>query len=151
MKVTSKEQYAEMVKIESPNSKPAVNCLKAFIFGGAICTFGEFLCQLYIKNGFDIKDARTLVAISLILIAALLTILKIYDNIAKHAGAGIVVPITGFANSVVASAIEFRSEGFVMGLGAKIFSIAGPVLVFGISSSVIYGIILFIIKQIAGA
>ncbi len=150
MRKISKEQYAEMVKLESPNSHYAKNSLLAFIFGGCICTLGEFFCQIYLNAGMELKEARTLVAVTLIFISAVLTVLKIYDKIAKYAGAGIVVPITGFANSVVASGIEFRSEGFVMGLGAKIFSIAGPVLVFGISSSVVYGIILYVLKLANG-
>ncbi|WP_278277654.1 stage V sporulation protein AC [Scatolibacter rhodanostii] len=150
MKITSKEQYGEMVKLESPNSNYFKNSLMAFLFGGSICTLGEFFCQLYLSWDMELKESRTLVAITLIFIAAVLTVLKVYDKVAKYAGAGIVVPITGFANSVVASAIEFRSEGFVMGLGAKIFSIAGPVLVFGISSSVLYGIILYVIKLVQG-
>lgn len=150
MKITSKEQYGEMVKLESPDSHYVKNSLLAFLFGGAICTLGEFFCQLYMSWGMDSKDARTLNAITLIFISAVLTVLKIYDKVAKYAGAGIIVPITGFANSVVSSAIEFRSEGFVMGLGAKIFNIAGPVLVYGISSSILYGLILYIVKLVQG-
>ncbi len=111
MKLPTKTQYGEMVKKESPNSNSLKNSLLAFLFGGSICLLGEIFYQWYVFIGMGEKESRTLVAITLIFISAVLTILKIYDNIAKYAGAGIVVPITGFANSVVASAIEFHSEG----------------------------------------
>jgi len=146
MKTPTKEQYSKQVKEASPNSSVLKNCIFAFLFGGFICTIGQLLCNLYMNLGFELKESRTLVSLSLILIAAVLTAVKVYDNIAKHAGAGTLVPITGFANSMVACALEFKSEGFVLGLGAKLFIIAGPVIVFGIISSVIYGAIVFIFK-----
>ena len=109
------------------------------MFGGAICTLGQALCNLYQSLGLELPQARTGVSISLIFLSALLTALGLYDKIAQHAGAGTLVPITGFANSMVSPALEFKSEGFVNGLGAKLFSIAGPVLVYGITASVVYG------------
>lgn len=146
MKTTSKQQYDEMVKQASPNSPIVKNCILAFIFGGFICAAAELLCELYMRMGLPLKEARVAVSLSLIFIASVMTALKIYDKIAKHAGAGMIVPITGFANSMVSSAIEFRAEGLVMGVGAKIFTVAGPVLVYGISSSIVLGLILYLMK-----
>ena len=145
MNVTQRE-YAEMTKQASPNSSVLKDCLMAFLFGGAICTLGQALFTLYQQTGLDEKSTRGAVSISLILIAAVLTALNIFDNIAKYAGAGTLVPITGFANAMVAPAIEFKTEGFILGVGAKMFAIAGPVLVYGISASVVYGIILYAIS-----
>lgn len=145
MSSVSKEEYKKMAEKASPNSPMPLNCLKAFLSGGIICAIGQLLCNLYLLAGLSDDNARTLMSVSLVFLGALLTSLGIYDNIAKHAGAGSLVPITGFANSIVSPAIEFKSEGYILGLGAKMFTIAGPVLVFGISASVVYGIILFII------
>lgn len=123
------------------------NVTLAFLFGGTICTIGQLLTTLYTTYfSINTKDARVAVSVSLVGIGAFLTAVKIYDNIAKHAGAGTLVPITGFANSIVAPAIEFKSEGHVMGIGAKMFIIAGPVLVFGITASVIYGLIVWFFR-----
>ena len=133
-----------MTSLASPDSKTAVNCLKAFLTGGLICCIGQALTNLYLSLKLSQTDARTLTSVSLIFLGGLLTSIGIYDNIAKHAGAGTLVPITGFANSIVAPAIEFKSEGFVLGLGAKMFVIAGPVLVYGITVSVIFGILYFL-------
>ena len=133
-----------MTSLASPDSKTAVNCLKAFLTGGLICCTGQALTNLYLSLKLSQTDARTLTSVSLIFLGGLLTSIGIYDNIAKHAGAGTLVPITGFANSIVAPAIEFKSEGFVLGLGAKMFVIAGPVLVYGITASVIFGILYFL-------
>ncbi len=130
----------------SPGSKSVKNVVLAFVFGGAICTIGQLLQNLYMLTGMELKDARGAVSVTLIFLGALLTALRIFDNIAKYAGAGTLVPITGFANSIVAPAIEFKSEGYVMGIGAKMFVIAGPVLVYGIMASAIYGIILSILQ-----
>jgi stage V sporulation protein AC len=115
----------------------------AFLVGGAICTLGQFLVNLFLQFGLELKDARSFVSISLIFLSALLTALKVYDNIAKHAGAGSLVPITGFANSIVAPAMEFKSEGYIIGIGGKMFVIAGPVLVYGIAASIVYGLIVW--------
>lgn len=142
----SRNQYDRMVKEASPPSTWVKNCIMAFLFGGGICTLGQGFFWLYhtILN-IEEKDARGMVSVTLIFLTAILTALKVFDNIAKIAGAGTIVPITGFANSMVSPAMEFKSEGMVLGLGAKIFAIAGPVLVYGITASIIYGMILFII------
>ena len=146
MKVT-KQEYSEMAKKASPNSKLLLNCVKAFLIGGLICTLGQGLTDIYSKAlGMKMDDARTLTSVSLVFLGGLLTSIGIYDNIAKHGGAGTLVPITGFANSIVSPAIEFKSEGFILGLGAKMFVIAGPVLVYGITASVIYGIIYWLFQ-----
>ena len=145
MKKKTPQQYDAMVQKASPHSPVLKNCLFAFLSGGAICTLGQALANTFMLLGLDLKDARTCVSISLIFISAALTACGVYDNIAKYAGAGTLVPITGFANSMVSPALEFKSEGFVTGLGAKLFTVAGPVLVFGISASVLYGIVLYII------
>lgn len=143
MKPTQKE-YQEMTNKASPNSKIFKNVSFAFLIGGAICTIGQILTTLYVNTGLSIEDARAAVSVTLVGIGALLTALHLYDNIAKVAGAGSLVPITGFSNAIVSPAIEFKSEGFIMGIGAKMFVIAGPVLVYGITASVIYGIIVWI-------
>lgn len=142
----TKKEYTEMTKNASPKSPSFKNCSLAFISGGAICTIGQILTTIYKNLGMSLKDARNLVSVTLVFLGAFLTAIHIYDNIAKHAGAGTLVPITGFANSIVAPAIEFKSEGHVMGIGAKMFIIAGPVLVFGVTASIVYGIILWILK-----
>jgi stage V sporulation protein AC len=141
-----KEEYANMAKKASPNSPIWKDMALAFVSGGIICTIGQGIMNLYLSMGIGQKEARTWVSVTLIFLGILLTVLKIYNKIAKHAGAGTLVPITGFANSVVSPAIEFKSEGQVLGLGAKMFTIAGPVIVFGTISSVIYGIIVWIFK-----
>ena len=146
MKTISKEEYKRRVEKASPPTTVGKNCLLAFLSGGAICTLGQSLRNLYENLGLDLPQARTGVSISLIFLSALLTTLGLYDRIAKHTGAGTLVPITGFANSMVSPALEFKSEGYVTGLGAKLFTVAGPVLVFGITASVVYGIILFVMS-----
>ena len=144
MKV-SKQEYSEMTKKASPNSKLITNCLKAFLIGGLICTIGQGLTDIYIHTlGMSMENARTLTSVTLVFLGGLLTSFGVYDNIAKHAGAGTLVPITGFANSVVSPAIEFKTEGFVLGVGAKMFTIAGPVIVYGVLASVIYGVIYWV-------
>ena len=149
MKIT-KEAYGEMAKQASPPSAHVKNAVMAFLFGGAICTIGQGILEGYLMLGMDIKSARAAVSITLIGLAAVLTAFKVYDNIAKIAGAGTLVPITGFSNAIVSPAMEFKSEGHILGLSAKMFVIAGPVLVYGILSSVVYGIILFFIRLAAG-
>lgn len=140
------QEYSKIVEKNSPNSKCAVNCVKAFLVGGAICAAGQGLTDLYKAIGLSEKDAGTLCSVSLIFIGVLLTALHIYDKIAKHAGAGTLVPITGFSNAVCSPAIEFKSEGLITGLGAKLFVIAGPVIVYGIISAVAYGTVLFVVS-----
>lgn len=143
---TSKKEYEEMANSASPNSPIFKNMIWAFVVGGIICTIGQALLNMYKYFGLAKDEASASVSITLIFIGALLTGLKIYDKIAKHAGAGTLVPITGFANSIVSPALEFKSEGFILGMSAKMFTIAGPVLVFGISASILYGLILWIFK-----
>lgn len=140
MNLNNKE-YSKMVKKESPRSPFFLDTIKAFLVGGAICALGQGLVTLYTNMGAQQKDAKTLCSVSLVLFGVLLTIFGVYDKLAKHAGAGTLVPITGFANSIAAPAIEFKSEGFILGVGAKIFTIAGPVIVYGTLASVIYGLV----------
>ena len=138
------EEYEKMYKKASKNSACALNMLKAFLIGGSICLLGQVLTGVYTGVGLEAKDAGTAVSITLILLSVLLTALGIYDRLARHGGAGTLVPITGFANAVAAPAIEFKTEGFVTGTGVKIFTIAGPVILFGTLASVIWGIIVYI-------
>ncbi len=137
---TSKE-YNEYVNQKSPNSPILKNCINAFWIGGLICSIGQIIMDYCMYKGMDFTVASTVVAIALIAISAILTGLNLFNKIGKIAGAGSLVPITGFANSIVSPAIEYKSEGYVMGVGGKMFTVAGPVLVFGISTSVIIGII----------
>ncbi len=140
----TEKDYGKLVKELSPNSPTVKDCVNAFWIGGLICALGQLLINAYRALGLDKTDAGTACSMTLVALSALLTGLSLYDNIAKHAGAGTLVPITGFANAIAAPAIEFKTEGFVLGLGAKMFTIAGPVIVYGISASVIYGIIYYI-------
>ena len=137
----TQQEYDELVKQKTPNSTLFKDCIKAFIIGGLICVLGEMLLKMYKSFGLSQEDAGTMVSVSLIFLSALLTGLNIYPKIAKHAGAGTLVPITGFANSIAAPALEAKTEGYVLGVGAKIFTIAGPVILFGTLASVIAGII----------
>ena len=150
MKTKSAREYDAMVQKASPRSPVLKDCLFAFLFGGAICTLGQGLADLFMLLGFTLHDARTFVSISLIFLSAALTACGVYDNIAKYAGAGTLVPITGFANSMVSPALEFKSEGFITGLGSKMFVVSGPVLVFGLSASVFYGVVLYVIGLFQG-
>ena len=143
---TSDKEYSKMAEKASPNSPKITNCIKAFIFGGAICTFGQFLNFIFERMGFSEDCVKALTPSVLIIITAILTGIGVFDKIAKHAGAGTIVPITGFANSVVSPAMEFKSEGLIMGTGANIFKIAGPVIAYGIFAGVIYGLIAYIFK-----
>jgi len=124
------------------------NCFLAFLVGGSICMLGQLLMNTYGSLGLGKTDAGTLTSVSLIALSALFTGLSLYDNLARHAGAGTLVPITGFANSIAAPAVEFRTEGFILGVGAKMFTIAGPVIVFGVSASVVYGLIYWICQML---
>lgn len=142
----SKDEYGAYVKKVSPNSKIIPNVIKAFAVGGAVCCLGQLLFDIYTYFGIADKAASTSTSISLVFLGALLTGLGVYDDIAKIGGAGTLVPITGFANAVVSPALEFKTEGFVTGTGAKMFVISGPVIVYGISASVVYGIILWIVR-----
>ena len=143
------KQYQELVNRLSPKSDMLKGVIRSFWTGGLICVIGQMINDFYnygLKLGTDSAAAAT--SMTLILIAALLTGLGVYDRIGKYAGAGSIVPITGFANSVIAPAMEFRREGLVMGVGAKLFTLAGPVLVYGISSSIIVGLITFFLEMI---
>ena len=137
----TKDEYTKMVKKASPNSPLFSDCLKAFIVGGLICVIGQLIMELWLA--FDLKkdDASMLTSSTMIFLGALLTGLNVYDNIALIGKAGTLVPITGFANSIVSPAMEYKTEGYIMGVGIKMFTIAGPVLVYGIVSAAIYGII----------
>lgn len=139
----SKQQYDSMVKKMSPPSKSIIDIPKAFLIGGAICTLGQALLDMFTRFGFDNKTASAWTSITLVFISALLTGLGIYEKIAKHGGAGTLVPITGFANAVASPALEFKAEGFILGVGAKVFAIAGPVILYGTAASVVYGLIYY--------
>lgn len=140
----TQKQYAKLVKEMSPSSPIVKDCLLAFCIGGLICVLGQALMNWFSDMGMSKDDAGTAVSMSLVALSAFLTGLSIYDDIAKYAGAGTLVPITGFANSIAAPAIEFKTEGFILGVGAKMFTIAGPVIVYGLSSSVVYGLIFWL-------
>lgn len=140
----SKAQYSEMYKEASKGIKWWVTIPKAFLFGGLICVIGQSLMDMYLYLGLSKDNASMSVSITLIFLSALLTGLGWYDRIAKHAGAGTLVPITGFANSVAAPALEFKTEGYILGLGAKIFIISGPVILYGTLASVLYGLIYYL-------
>ena len=140
----SPKEYQNYVKEKSPKSPIVKDTVLAFIIGGAICVVGQVIQNGWMSAGLDKEDAGTATAITLVLISALLTGLNLYNKIARFGGAGTLVPITGFANSVVSPAIDFKSEGFVTGMAAKMFQIAGPVIVFGTLASVIYGVVLML-------
>ena len=144
----SKPEYQSLTEQKSPNSPLIKNILWAFCVGGLICVLGQAISEYAGTFGLSGKSRGAIVSISLIFLSALLTGLKVFDNIAKHAGAGTIVPITGFANSIAAPAMEFKSEGLVLGMGAKMFVVAGPVLAYGITTSVLYGIVLYILGVI---
>ena len=140
----TEKEYGELVKELSPRSPIGKDCVMAFVVGGLICTLGQALMNLYTNLGLEKDSAGTAVSMSLIALSALFTGLSLYDNLARYAGAGTLVPITGFANSIAAPAVEFKTEGFILGVGAKMFTIAGPVIVYGVSASVVYGLIYWI-------
>ncbi len=137
-------QYEEMGKARQPKSRIVRNVLMAYLIGGLICVLGEALSSLYSGMGISKETVGALTSVTLIALSIILTGLRLYRKIAKVGGAGTLVPITGFANAVVSPAIEFKHEGYILGLGAKLFLVAGPVIVYGVSASVIYGIILFL-------
>ena len=141
----SNEEYGELTKQRSNNSKMTRTIPMAFVVGGLICTLGEALLNIYAMVGLSRDDSAALTSMTLVFLSTLLTGLEWYDRNAQHAGAGTLVPITGFANAVASPALDFKSEGYVLGLGAKMFVIAGPVIVYGISASVIYGIIYYVV------
>lgn len=137
-------EYKRYAKAHAPKSPLAKNCVKAFLVGGTICAVSQGLRELYVAIwDFEVADASALASVTLAGIAVLLTAIGIFDNIAKHAGAGTLVPITGFANAVASPAIDSKAEGFVLGVGAKIFTVAGPVLLYGTVAGMIYGLIYY--------
>ena len=137
----TEREYEKLVKSMSPKSPIVKDCIFAFLIGGLICALGQAILNGYTALDLDETAAGTATSMTLVALSALLTGLSLYDNIAKYGGAGTLVPITGFANAVAAPAVEFKTEGFILGVGAKIFQIAGPVIVYGVSASVIYGLI----------
>ena len=141
MKMTNQE-YNDYVKQRQPKSPLGKDLLLSFVFGGAICCVGQVILELFQNAGMEKTDAGTAAAIAMVFLGALLTGLGYYDDLAKYAGGGTLVPITGFANSVVSPALEFKAEGIITGMAAKMFTIAGPVLVFGTAASVVYGLVL---------
>ena len=140
----TQREYGKLVDGMSPRSPMWRDCLNAFWIGGLICVVGQVFINWYTKLGLEEKDAGTAASMSLVVLSALLTGLSLYDDIAKHAGAGTLVPITGFANSIAAPAVEFRTEGMILGTAAKMFNIAGPVIVYGLTASVVYGFVYWI-------
>ncbi len=142
------KQYKDLVHVTTPKSPILKDCIKAFIFGGGICCFGEVLKTLYSMTSLNEDEVKLAVSSTLIVITAILTGAGVFDKIAKHAGAGTAVPITGFANSVVSPAVEFSLEGKILGTGAKMFNLAGPVIVYGCSAASLYGLIYWIITQV---
>ena len=140
----SKKEYQKYVNKKSPNSPIIKNCFNAFWVGGLICSIGQIILNICKSRGLSQEISSTIVSIILIGISAFLTGLNIFNKIGKFAGAGSLIPITGFANSIVSPAMEYKSEGYVMGVGGKMFTVAGPVLVFGISTSIVVGIIYLI-------
>lgn len=142
--IETKKDYQDYVDKKSPNSPIIKNCFNAFWVGGLICSIGQIIFNYCKFRGMDVQMSNTIVSIILIGISAFLTGLNLFNKIGKFAGAGSLVPITGFANSIVSPAMEYKSEGYVMGVGGKMFTVAGPVLVFGISASILVGIIFLI-------
>ena len=144
----TEKQYDQLISELSPRSPSRRDCLWAFCVGGGICALGQFFINWYTSLGLEKQDASGAAAMTLVALAAVLTGLSLFDDIAKRAGAGTLVPITGFANAIAAPAVEFQTEGFILGVGAKMFTIAGPVIVYGVSASVVYGVIYWICLMI---
>ncbi len=140
----TEKQYSKLVKEMMPKSPIVKNCFQAFWIGGAICLLGQVITNAYTFWGLEKEAAGTATSMTLVFLSAMLTGLSLYDNLAKHAGAGTLVPITGFANAIAAPAIEFKTEGMILGTAAKMFTIAGPVIVCGLSASVVYGFIYWV-------
>ena len=147
----TEKQYEQLVQEMAPKSPTIRDCCNAFWIGGLICAIGQFFLNCYSAWGLDKDAAGTATSITLVALSAILTGLSLYDNIAKHAGAGTLVPITGFANAIAAPAIEFKTEGMILGTAAKMFTIAGPVIVYWVSASVVYGLIYWIFAILAGS
>ena len=144
----TEKEYDKLVQSLAPKSPMWKDCINAFWIGGLICTLGQLIMNGYLALNMEKMDASCATSMTLVALSALLTGLSVYDDIAKHAGAGTLVPITGFSNAVAAPAIEFKTEGFILGVGAKMFTIAGPVIVYGVSASVVYGLIYWITMRL---
>ena len=144
----TEREYGKLVKDAAPKLPIWKDCINAFWIGGLICVLGQLAINGYTALGLEKQEASTAASMSLVALSALLTGLSLYDNIAKYAGAGTLVPITGFANAIASPAIEFKTEGFILGVGAKMFTIAGPVIVYGVSASVVYGLIYWICSML---
>ena len=142
--IMTEKDYGKLVSDLAPKSPIYKDCALAFLVGGLICALGQLIQNGYAALGLDKTDAGTATSMTLVALSALFTGLSLYDDLAKFAGAGTLVPITGFANAIAAPAVEFKTEGFVLGVGAKMFTIAGPVIVYGVSASVVYGLIYWI-------
>ena len=140
----TEKQYDQLISELSPRSPSRRDCLWAFCVGGGICALGQFFINWYTSLGLEKQDASGAASMTLVALAAVLTGLSLFDDIAKRAGAGTLVPITGFANAIAAPAVEFQTEGFILGTAAKMFTIAGPVIVYGVSASVVYGLLYWI-------
>ena len=147
MKMT-KEEYRRYAEARAPRSQTGANLLRAFVFGGAICCVGQLFLTLFGALGLDEETAGTACSVTMIFLGAALTAAGVYDDLAKRAGAGTLVPITGFANAVAAPALEFKTEGFITGTAAKMFVIAGPVIVYGASAGVVYGLLLLLLRAV---
>ena len=148
MRMENSKSYSRLIKLLTPSSSVGKDSLFAFIFGGTICLIGELLAMLYSSIGPDSATAYQLVTVSLIFVSATVTALGFYDNIARIAGAGTLVPVTGFANSVVSEALDTRSEGYILGVGSKIFTVAGPVILYSTVSGMLYGLIYYLLGVI---
>ena len=140
----TEREYGKLIKEMSPQSPIVKDCIWAFVIGGLICTLGQAILNGYTALGLNETNAATATSMTLVALSALFTGLSLYDDLAKHAGAGTLVPITGFANAIAAPAVEFKTEGMILGTAAKMFTIAGPVIVYGVSASVVYGLIYWI-------
>ncbi len=143
----SAQEYQRLSKKAAPRSPAFADCLKAFAIGGTICAIGQAIVMGFETMGLNRTTASLMCTVSLIFLSALLTGMGIYNKIAKHAGAGTLVPITGFANAIASPAVEFKTEGMIMGLGAKMFTIAGPVIVYGVTASIVYGLIYWVLRM----
>ena len=148
MKMTQ-QQYKDYTDQKAQKSSLIKNCVLAFLIGGGICAIGQFIKRLYMGWGLEDKAASTALSATLIIIAAILTGLGLYGKLAQTGGAGTLVPITGFSNAMTAAAMEFRTEGLITGIGVKMFSITGAVIVYGISASIIYGVIYYIVRAVS--
>lgn len=141
----SKQEYQKFVQARAKSSPLVKDCALAFVIGGGICAVGQAIMDGFMGLGLEKTDAGTATTISLVFLSALLTGLNLYNKLGRYGGAGTLVPVTGFANAVVSPAIDFKSEGMVTGMAAKMFTVAGPVIVFGVAASVVYGVILMLL------